>query len=238
MKIQIVSDLHLESGSLEPFEIRADALVLAGDIYGEPAGLNEWLRRLRPRVPVVIVLGNHEFDHKRFDEALPAFRAAVEDFGDVHLLEREAVDIGGMTVLGANLWTDMRGGRDAPAIARVIKYFDMRGIDVDGLMAEHRAAREWLEREYPRGRDRVVVVTHTAPSFRSQHPRFDGSALNGFFASDLEALVEELRPRLWVHGHMHDAVDYTIGATRVISNPRGYPGENPRWDPYAAIVEI
>lgn len=238
MKIQIVSDLHLESGPLEPFDVRADALVLAGDIDGEPAGLAEWLRRSRPRVPVVIVLGNHEFDHKRFDEVLPAFRAAVEAFPDVHLLERESIDICGVTVLGANLWTDMRGGRDAPAIARVIKYFDMRGIDVDGLMAEHKATREWLARDYPRGNERAVIVTHTAPSFRSQHPRFDGSPLNGFFASDLDRLVEELQPRLWIHGHMHDAVDYTIGSTRIISNPRGYAGENPRWDPYTAIVEV
>lgn len=31
--------------------------------------------------------------------------------------------------------------------------------------------------------------------------------------------------KLWVHGHMHNASDYVIGDTRVVCNPKGYPGE-------------
>jgi hypothetical protein len=31
--------------------------------------------------------------------------------------------------------------------------------------------------------------------------------------------------RLWVHGHTHQCVDYTLGSTRVLSNQRGYPRE-------------
>lgn len=27
---------------------------------------------------------------------------------------------------------------------------------------------------------------------------------------------------LWVHGHMHDSLDYRINGTRVVYNPRGY----------------
>jgi Icc-related predicted phosphoesterase len=238
VKLQLVSDLHVESNPLAPFETRGDVLVIAGDTHVEPAGLAQWLQHQQPEVPAIIVLGNHEFDHKRFDEVLPAFRAAVADFPNVHLLERDRVDIGGVTFLGANLWTDMRGGLDAPAVARVLKWFDMRGVTVDDLMAVHRATREWLRAELRRAGERAVVVTHTAPSYRSQHPRFAGSPLNGFFASDMDRFVEELRPQLWLHGHMHDAVDYRIGATRVVSNPRGYAGENPRWDPAAAIIEV
>jgi Icc-related predicted phosphoesterase len=238
VKLQIVSDLHLEESPLEPFAPRADVLIIAGDTHDEPAGLNRWLRGLPAHVPIVAVLGNHEFDHKEFATAVAAYREAVAEFAHVHLLERERVDIGGVTFLGANLWTDMRGGADAPAIARVLKRFDIRGVNVDDLMAVHRASTEWLESAYPHDQERVVVVTHTAPSLRSQHPRFEGSPLNGFFASDLDALVKRLAPTLWVHGHMHDAVDYAIGTTRVVSNPRGYPGENPTWRPNSLIVEV
>lgn len=28
---------------------------------------------------------------------------------------------------------------------------------------------------------------------------------------------------LWVHGHTHYNVDYKLGATRIVSNQRGYP---------------
>jgi len=238
VKLQIVSDLHLEEHPMAPLQPSADVLVVAGDTEDDSERFGHWLETLRPDVPVVAVLGNHEFDHKVFSDVLPAFREAAAPFKHVHLLEQERVDLGGVTFLGANLWTDMRGGQDAAAVARVLKYFDMRGVTVDDLMALHKEGVEWLDREYPRDAGKVVVVTHTAPSFRSQHPRFEGSPLNGFFASDLDVLVERLHPQLWIHGHMHDPVDYFIGDTRVVSNPRGYAGENPNWDPRALVLDV
>ena len=39
---------------------------------------------------------------------------------------------------------------------------------------------------------------------------------------------------LWIHGHSHQAVDYEIANTRVLSNPRGYPDEHTGFD--AALV--
>lgn len=215
-----------------------DVLVVAGDTHDEPDQLRRFAASLPAATPAILVLGNHEFDHKVFAQALPAYRAALAGLPNVHLLERESVAIDGVTFLGANLWTDMRGGLDAPAVARVLIAFDMRGVTVDDLIALHRESVRWLETTYPSGAERVVVVTHTAPSFRSQHPRFAGSSLNGFFASDLDALVARLAPDLWIHGHMHDSFDYTIGRTRVLCHPRGYPGENPGWDPGATLVEL
>lgn len=43
---------------------------------------------------------------------------------------------------------------------------------------------------------------------------------------------------LWVYGHTHSAADFLEGATRLISNPRGYRGE--RTEPYNSqlIVEV
>ena len=48
------------------------------------------------------------------------------------------------------------------------------------------------------------------------------------FASSLEGLIEEYQPILWIHGHTHDPFDYELFATRVVCNPRGYPGEHLR----------
>jgi len=33
------------------------------------------------------------------------------------------------------------------------------------------------------------------------------------------------QPKLWIHGHSHDRCDYTLGKTRVVANPLGYPNE-------------
>ena len=215
-----------------------DALIVAGDTHDEPHELRRYAESLPKDKPALFVLGNHEFDHKEFAPALPAYRAALAGLPNVRLLERDAITLNGVTFLGANLWTDMRGGLDSAAVARVLTFFDMRGVTVDDLITLHRETVTWLERIYPRDAERVVIVTHTAPSFRSMHPRFAGSPLNGFFESDLDALVERLGPQLWIHGHVHDAFDYMIGRTRIVCHPRGYPGENAAWDPLAKVIDV
>jgi Icc-related predicted phosphoesterase len=77
------------------------------------------------------------------------------------------------------------------------------------------------------------VVTHHLPTYRSVAPRFKSSPLNAFFVSDLEELIEERRPRLWMHGHTHTSVDQRVGSTRFLCNPFGYVG----WELNAAFNE-
>ena len=45
----------------------------------------------------------------------------------------------------------------------------------------------------------------------------------GAYASDVESIIYEHEPTLWIHGHIHDTRDYMIGNTRILCNPRGYP---------------
>ena len=39
-----------------------------------------------------------------------------------------------------------------------------------------------------------------------------------------------------VHGHVHEAEDYVLAGTRVVCNPRGYPGEATGFDPGLLIT--
>lgn len=237
MKIQIVSDLHVEFEPIPSFPINGDVLVVAGDTHVQPAAVREIISRLALRVPVVTVLGNHEFDRKRFPSVLETYRAALTGIPDVYFLENESIELMGVRFYGTMLWTDMLGGAEAHEIARLIEYFRWRDVRTEDLLALHHRAVAWLADNVVRD-GRSVIVTHMAPSFKSQHPRFAGKPLGGFFASNLDALIEELRVPLWVHGHMHDWTDYRIGPTRVVCNPRGYPGENPTWFGDAAVVEL
>jgi Icc-related predicted phosphoesterase len=45
--------------------------------------------------------------------------------------------------------------------------------------------------------------------------------------------MEMRGPALWIHGHVHESFEYTIGQTKVACNPRGYVryGENAGFDP-------
>ncbi|MNR64509.1 hypothetical protein D3C85_1871810 [compost metagenome] len=60
--------------------------------------------------------------------------------------------------------------------------------------------------------------------------------LDAAYANNCEGLMGGDRVALWVHGHSHVAVDYEIEGTRVVCNPRGYPGEETGFDPELVLT--
>jgi hypothetical protein len=46
--------------------------------------------------------------------------------------------------------------------------------------------------------------------------------LSACFASNLDDMMCGSDIELWVHGHMHDSLNYVVNGTRVMCNPRGY----------------
>jgi predicted phosphodiesterase len=116
MKIQLLSDLHLE---VHPHFVPqpapgADLLVLAGDIgsYQDGSMLADadfGLARFSPLqgwpTPVVFLPGNHEYDGLDFDATHVRLRETCERLGMVWL-EREVVQIAGVRFVGTTLWTD------------------------------------------------------------------------------------------------------------------------------------
>ena len=91
MKIQLLSDLHLETHpQFMPQAAHADVLVLAGDIGSYQVGSqltdgDFGLARFSPRTgwptPVVFVPGNHEYDGMDFDATHARLRATCERLG-------------------------------------------------------------------------------------------------------------------------------------------------------------
>ena len=116
MKLQLISDLHLEVHphfDLQPAP-QADLLVLAGDVgsYQEGSLLADedfGLGRFAPAngwpVPVLYVPGNHEYDNRDFDETHARLRQTCERLG-ITWLERESVVIDGVRFIGTTLWSD------------------------------------------------------------------------------------------------------------------------------------
>ncbi|MCX4026142.1 hypothetical protein [Spartinivicinus marinus] len=57
------------------------------------------------------------------------------------------------------------------------------------------------------------------------------------YVSDLEILILRHQPTCWIHGHLHNSVDYKLGNCRILCNPKGYPGEeNPHFDPVKCVT--
>ena len=122
MKIQLLSDLHLEAdpGFKATPAPEADLLVLAGDVGsyqtrrdGSVMGEPDWgLQRFSPLpqyagwpVPVLFVPGNHEYDGLEMDDAHAGLRRTCERLG-IAWLERETLQIDGVRFVGTTLWSD------------------------------------------------------------------------------------------------------------------------------------
>ena len=65
MKIHILCDLHIEFGDFVPPVVGADVVVLAGDVHVKNRGL-QWIFDQKFEIPVLYVLGNHEFYREKF----------------------------------------------------------------------------------------------------------------------------------------------------------------------------
>ena len=245
MRCRILSDLHLEfySFTIPPLaEDPQTVLVLAGDIgmvkKAEP--LREFLVQASQQFQAVVyVLGNHEFYHSRWPSALAQVRG-WELPANVHVLEREVAEIDGVAFVGTTLWTDFEREDSTAMITAGYAMNDFmvigRDLDPDSpdrrprflpehALADHRRSRAWLLETlgalHARGR-KTVLVTHHGIAPGSIHARYRGDALTGAFVSDLIPLLRKTQPALAIHGHVHDSFDYTVGATRVVVNPRGY----------------
>ena len=256
MRIQILSDLHLEFQPDLQLEIAPDldALIVAGDICTSTQRGFAYVRaQAGPDLPVIAVAGNHEFYGRVWQEA----RAAAPDHArqnGITWLDDASAEICGVRFVGATLWTDYEVyGTDKRAAAmemagrlmsdhRLISAGDDGGLQTSFSPAHarkaHHVSREHLGAALARPfAGTTVVVTHHGPHARSIAPKFRDTLLTAAFISDLSDVMERHAPALWVHGHTHVNFDYRIGDTRVICNPYGYPGENRRFDP-RLVVEV
>lgn len=243
MRIHILSDLHNELRVYQPAPVDADLVVLAGDIDVGAAAL-DWAREAF-RVPVLYVPGNHEY----YDGHLERTRQAICAAGDerVRMLDFDMALVGGVRFLGVTGWSDYAATGDAVQARQVARQRmqdcrrircgdDERLADPEDFARLAKRARDWLRsnlaRPFP---GPTVVITHHAPSLRSieGHPHA-GTPLDASFVNDWEDLMGA-GVQLWIHGHTHYAVDYRIGGTRVLSNPRGYAHEEVAFDPQCVL---
>ena len=172
----------------------------------------------------------------------------------VAVLDRDELVVNGVRFLGATLWTDFSlFGVERRAAAMMLcgeQMNDYRSIRVSPHFRKlrprdtavmHLQAQGWLERQLsePATGMPTVVVTHTGLSVRSQPPQYPLTLLAAAYLSNLECVMGGDKMALWVHGHTHHCIDYTIAGTRVVSNQRGYLGVEPveAFDP-AFTVEI
>lgn len=252
MKIQVVSDCHLEFATTEIKNAGADVLVLSGDIVvvddiseTVDEDSHRFIVTQRYRLffeqiasefaHVIYVAGNHEFYHGKWEKTLVILRHFLQNIPNVHLLEREHIVLGDVVFVGGTLWTDMNKGdpltlhatQDMMNDFSIIRNDEMgyRKLRPSDTVIRHRKTLDYFKMLVEMYSDKkLVLVGHHAPHQKSIHENFVNDYLmNGAYASDLsEFILDRPQIKLVTHGHMHNSSDYMIGDTRVICNPRGY----------------
>ncbi len=178
MKIQLLSDLHLEvHPHWQPTPAPgADVLVLAGDIGSYQAGslladTDFGLARFSPHngwpTPVFFVPGNHEYDTQDFDVAHARLRETAQRLGMVWL-ERETVVLGGVRFVGTTLWTDFDALGPKPdaagsPVASALMPGPQQGSGSVNLLAQQLKARDKAFRAANFYLRKTLVTRHGEP---------------------------------------------------------------------------
>ncbi|AHV92950.1 metallophosphoesterase [Bordetella holmesii] len=239
MRIQLLSDLHLETNPEFEFSPapNADILVLAGDIGSYQAGsrlpdadfgLGRFAHAPGRAPHIIFVPGNHEFDGLGYRAATERLQAICSRLG-IHWLERESLVLDGVRFLGTTLWTDFE------ALAAGQKTEILRRQQLEKA---YRAANFYLRKNTTLHDDGQPMLAEDIRALglecqqwlraRLAQP-FDGATVViTHFAPSLRSAdprygvtpgtagfcnaMDDLfcQADVWIHGHLHCRNDYTV----------------------------
>lgn len=175
MKIQLISDLHMEfSPAPDIRNAGADVLIMAGDIcvaehlYRNPtAGLNDMIqkgyyadeaikyRKFFKQVSqefetVLYVMGNHEHYNGRWSRTADVLNEECARHGNIFLMEKHKHVINDVVFLGATLWSDLNG------------YDPLTELTVRDMMNDYKVITQDLNGQYHKLTPATTAATHRA----------------------------------------------------------------------------
>jgi Icc-related predicted phosphoesterase len=200
VRVAAMGDVHCSlacPGTLQPVFAQiaksADVLVLCGDLtnHGLPEEAQALVRELDAigHIPVVAVLGNHDFESGRVDEIQRILTGA-----GIHLLDGDAVELRGVAFAGVKGFAGgfERGTLSAfgePAIKRFVQEAVEEAKKLEAALARAKAAKK-------------IAALHYAPiraTVEGEPPEifpFLGSGR-------LEEPIDRYQVTAAVHGHAH-----------------------------------
>lgn len=232
LSIDVVSDLHIhEKKHLPKLKKNSDILIIAGDVCSviNPV-LIDFFSSLNYD-HVLYIPGNHEYYASNWYTTVSKLKNILLQFPNVHLLNDEIITIENITFLGSTLWTDCNK-KNPNTMFYVKQYlndynfiFKKNDITItpEDTIKQHSKSLKFIKKNIKKV---DVIITHHAPASPSIPHKYKHSNINGGFYSDLSNLILDNKINCWIHGHVHDPCDYSLGTTRIIAHPRGYENEN------------
>ena len=249
MKIQYYSDLHLEFPDNKeyilnnPIEPIADILILAGDIVPFKIIDNhqDFFNHISRNFKTTYWMpGNHEYYYYNVDSSRFLDTKIREN---IFLVNNCIKEISGVNIIFSTLWSNISESKrwliqQSLSDFKVIKYNDHL-FNVDDYNSLHKESLEFIQNALNETSDnKMVVVTHHAPTFVNYPEKYVDSKINEAFASNLTELIEDNSIDFWIYGHHHSNVnEFQIDNTKLVTNQLGYIkyNENVGFNPKAYI---
>lgn len=236
MKIQVLSDLHLEFLSSSQIDNlisniypHGDVLVLAGDI-GNPShsSYKFFLEKMNQQFPkIFLITGNHEYYGGSISSRNHLIHDICSSLNNVSFLSCSYEDYKGFRWIGTTLWSRV----DESTRFRINDVRRIQDFTILHYNQLHQEAVDFLSTTLKNSISLPsIVITHHLPSHQLIHPRYQkepDNYYNQWFASSLDPLLEKytLQIPLWIYGHTHDFFHGYLQQTQMVCNPLGYEEE-------------
>jgi hypothetical protein len=263
MKVVFASDLHADFNQPKIEWPAGDVCVIGGDTGNSIGTELKVLGKLAKKYRHVVTTdGNHTHysnapQKRTVEETIRRIRAQLP--ANVHFLGHgnPSVEIEGVWFVGCMGWYSFDVVGDVETNKqrwrRVMN--DCRWIGFDEIEQRQPWDRARDDADLVRDTLRdikakagatlppIVVMTHTAPhrdmiTWKDHDPEWNAS--NPFYVnSHMQAVLESPDAQgvtIWVNGHTHHRREKMINGIYCICNPRGYPSENPGWEPVVLPV--
>lgn len=217
-----------------PYDKLEKNVVVAGDTANGLLGL-KFLNKLKRKGFIVFACdGNHEHYSNlgKGRDALETEDRFRKDFPIWDKLDDKPIVLvnGWYRVSNESKWQNYMNDS---------KMSDLNAERVNQFAINDAKTVEYQLEQWRQKRVSGIVVTHTAPCEETLDPNFKGHYSNEWYWNPyMRDLIEKFPSEIdvWCHGHTHKRNEAKVSGVKVVCNPRGYPGENPFWEPLT--VEI
>jgi Icc-related predicted phosphoesterase len=199
MRIAALADLHFTPAayegfrnSLERVRDEADLLVLAGDLtnYGKTSEMEPLLNVLvRLRLPIVAVLGNHDYESGQESELMKMMSAEGIKVLDRTAYERDGVGFAGTKGFIGGFGRGVLTAFGEPEIKRIVQATIDETLKLERAMSQLRTEKR-------------VVVIHYAPVVGTVQGE-PAEIYPYLGTSRLAEVVDRHGANLVIHGHAH-----------------------------------
>lgn len=238
MKIQYISDLHLERKvnrvffKKNPIQAHADYLFLLGDII--PIKDVDQITFLLDHISQVFkkvfwLPGNHEFYGSDYNQYISCNKQVREN---IFLVNNQSIILGLKEVIFSTLWSNLDLNKRWSLQYHIndFKHILYNSDHINALDYNnfHLSALEFIKsRLADTTIKNKIIVTHHCPILL---PILIDDALISAYCSALEDLIQMHQPDIWLYGHTHTSNDaIMINQTKLLTNQFLF-GENNKID--------